>query len=476
MVFSSALFLFIFLPLVFVFYFLCPARFPLIKNLILLVFSLIFYAWGEKSYILIMLFAIGFNHLIGLGIEKQRNKDLNPKPLLFFALFINLSLLGWFKYADFFVNNLNQLLNYFNLNKIPLPQVHLPIGISFFTFHCISYIVDVYRQTASAQRNIVNTALYISIFPQLMAGPILRYNDIAPFLSKRKITASGFEYGIMRFIIGLGKKVILANGIAQFVDYSFGLPKEHLTFGIAWLGMIGYSLQIYFDFSGYSDMAIGLGHMFGFKFLENFSYPYMANSIKDFWRRWHISLSQWFRDYLYIPLGGNRHSKFRTSSNLLIVFILCGFWHGASWTFILWGAYHGLFLSFERGKYAKLLARMPTILCKTYAILIVAFGWVLFRSDDYNLAMNFYSSLFGFNPNATTDAYFNLYYNYEVLFIMLCGMIASNSFAKDCFIAFNNSYPTAARVCLSIFLVFIALCSAASLASGIYNPFIYFRF
>ena len=328
MSFSSPIFLFLFLPSVLVLHFLIPKDW---RNGFLLCISLLFYTWGAKSIILIMLFLIGFNYLFGIILERYSSDEQGKRRIvLFLAVLINVGLLCYFKYTNFLVNTI-----IFGEQRIN--PIHLPIGISFFTFQALSYVIDVYRRDMPAQKNPTRLALYISFFPELLAGPILRYRAMAGQIARRSIDLSGFAAGVRRFIVGLGKKVLIANTLATVADRIFSLAPAQFTPGLAWLGILCYTLQIYFDFSGYSDMAIGLGRMFGFEFMENFNYPYMSRSIKDFWRRWHISLSTWFRDYLYIPLGGNRGTPFRTHINLIIVFLLCGLWHGANWTFLVWG-------------------------------------------------------------------------------------------------------------------------------------------
>jgi alginate O-acetyltransferase complex protein AlgI len=333
MVFSSPVFLFLFLPIVLGIYFILP-RF--MRNCWLLVMSLLFYTWGEHLFTLVMLASIAMNYLSGLLIDRFRG-GRGANHVLWASVAANLVLLICYKYSDFLLANLNVLLIAAHWQPLHEKPTHLPIGISFFTFHAISYVIDVHRGNARVQKNFLNFALYESLFPQLVAGPIIRYQDIADQIDRRRETLSGFAYGVIRFITGLSKKMLIANVLAVSADEIFALPSGGLSTSVAWLGAICYALQIYFDFSGYSDMAVGLGHMFGFRFVENFNYPYVSRSIQEFWRRWHISLSTWFRDYLYIPLGGNRVSPRRIYLNLIIVFFLCGLWHGASWNFVIWG-------------------------------------------------------------------------------------------------------------------------------------------
>ncbi len=359
MVFSSITFLFFFLP-VFLMGYLGVGKKG--RNLFLLLASLFFYLWGEQLFVLVMLASIVMNYFFGLLLDRVGIQGSRAgKFLLAAALVANLGMLVFFKYANFAVDNLNLLLSWLNMPLMHLHKVHLPIGISFFTFQAMSYLIDLYRQEYKAQKNPLYLGLYISLFPQLIAGPIVRYSDIAEHIKKRTVSLHDFACGAERFVFGLGKKILIANPMGLMADHIFAMQAELLSTGTAWLGITCYTLQIYFDFSGYSDMAIGLGRMFGFHFLENFNYPYISRSIREFWRRWHISLSTWFRDYLYIPLGGNRHGNNRTSLNLLIVFLLCGLWHGASWNFILWGLMYGFFLVAERGIWGRIVTGMHPI-------------------------------------------------------------------------------------------------------------------
>src|SRR6266567_2038949 len=340
MVFSSPIFLFLFLPITLGIYYMLRGR---ARNLWLLGASLVFYGWGEPKFLFVMLASIVSNFLLALWIERSRNTR-QARIALTLAVVVNIGLLATFKYANFFVDGLNTAAGVLSLRQLLIPAIALPIGISFFTFHALSYVIDVYRGDAPAQRNPFDMALYISLFSQLVAGPIIRYHDIAPQLRERSVTPAMFGRGVERFIVGLGKKVLIANTLAVPADLIFSLPGEQLTTSIAWLGVLCYTLQIYFDFSGYSDMAIGLGLMFGFRFLENFNYPYISQSVTEFWRRWHISLSTWFRDYLYIPLGGNKRGTWITVRNILIIFLVSDFWHGANWTFIVWGFLNALYI------------------------------------------------------------------------------------------------------------------------------------
>lgn len=367
MVFSSLLFIFIFLPAVLFLYYCAPKR---IKNLVLFLTSLVFYAWGEPVYIVIMLLSTVTDYSFGLLLSHSRLNPAQRKWIVVCSVIVNLSLLSYFKYADFLINNVNGLLG----THIPLTELALPIGISFYTFQSMSYIIDVYRGTAKAQRNWIDFGTFVALFPQLVAGPIVQYNTLAEQLRKRSVNIELFAEGIRRFIIGLAKKVLLANNIGMLWHTVSSSDLGTMPVMTAWLGIIAFAFQIYFDFSGYSDMAIGLGLMFGFRFNENFNKPYIAQSITDFWRRWHISLSSWFRDYVYIPLGGNRRGLGIQLRNILVVWLLTGLWHGANWNFILWGLYFGIILMIEKWWALKLLQRSPRWIRHTYAIVLIYGG------------------------------------------------------------------------------------------------------
>lgn len=484
MVFSSPIFLFGFLPLVLLAYF-CLLRAGVgIKNAVLVAFSLLFYAWGEGIYIVVMLTSIVTNHVIAVRIAQSSR----PADWLKIGLVFNLLMLGTFKYAGFFVEQLNPLLGLFGVGAMQSPSIHLPLGISFFTFQSISFLVDVYRGHAEVPRSLGTTALYISLFPQLIAGPIVRYQTIAEELVSRRETVAGFESGVLRFVTGLGKKMLIANPLGAFVDYAFSLPPDNVTASVAWLAMICYSLQIYFDFSGYSDMAIGLGRMFGFSFPENFNYPYIARSIQEFWRRWHMTLSTWFRDYLYIPLGGSYGPRWRTYCNLLLVFFLCGLWHGASVLFVAWGLYHGAFLILERTAWGKLVQRLPAAAGVLYAFFVVTLGWVVFRAESWQSAELFWTRMF-FLSEATSDPVgLPLYFHLETKLALLCGLLGASGFprwllegrygtqrvsASRTEAALGNIARSGAR---AAFVVGILLLISAKLSTETYNPFIYFRF
>jgi alginate O-acetyltransferase complex protein AlgI len=480
MVFSSITFLFFFLP-VFLLGYLCVGKRG--RNLFLLLASLFFYLWGEQLFVLVMLASIVMNYFFGLLLDQDGIQGSRAaKFLLAAALVANLGMLGFFKYANFAVDNLSLLLSWRNMPLMHLQKAHLPIGISFFTFQAMSYLIDLYRQEYKAQKNPLYLGLYISLFPQLIAGPIVRYSDIAEHIKKRTVSLHDFACGVERFIFGLGKKILIANPMGLMADHIFGMQTELLSTGTAWLGIICYTLQIYFDFSGYSDMAIGLGRMFGFHFLENFNYPYISRSIREFWRRWHISLSTWFRDYLYIPLGGNRHGNKRTNVNLLIVFLLCGLWHGASWNFILWGLMYGFFLVAERGKWGRIVTGMHPIGQHCYALLVVINGWVFFRHEQLAEAGSYFSVMYGFSGAERMHPRINIDCNALFICSLVAGILLSLPLypqlrtywrvrAKENYLAVV-SVQVAKLVLTSTILLF----AAGSISVGAYNPFIYFRF
>lgn len=476
MLFTSCVFLFAFLPAVLLAYIL--VRTTPLRNFLLMTASLFFYAWGEVEWCWVMLAVIAINYVSAIGIESASNQKYR-KLLLALTIFADLSLLAYFKYAGFLASNLNNLLMGIQAPALEIGKVHLPLGISFFVFHSLSYVVDVYRKVARAQRNPFNMALYISLFPQLIAGPIVRYHDICEQLTERTVNIEKFSEGIRRFATGLAKKMLIANALAVPADRIFSLANNELTAPVAWLGAICYTFQIYFDFSGYSDMAVGLGLLFGFQLPENFNYPYVARSMKDFWQRWHMSLSNWFRDYLYIPLGGNRVPDWRVCLNLMIVFLLCGLWHGASWQFVAWGLLHGAFLGAEKAFAGKLLDRLWNPLRHVYVALVVVLSWVLFRAENFSQAIVFYRSMFGFGPHGSLYSAAT-YLNAETCFLLLTALVASLPVRKllaqladrGAFV-FNKGqmYSLRAAWCFAVLLL-----SMGEIAAGTYNPFIYFRF
>ena len=483
MVFSSITFLFFFLPAVLLLNGCSRGRG---SNVLLLVASLLFYAWGEGIYLLVMLASILGNFAAGLLIDRCRLTTAG-RAALGLGVGLNLVLLGFFKYATFLVDNLNQLLALVGLPAVALAPVHLPIGISFFTFQAISYLMDVHRGTVRAQRNPLDLGLFIALFPQLIAGPIVRYHDIAAEIVRRRVTSVDFAAGAERFIYGLAKKVLLANPLGLVADKIFALPVAELSPALCWLGALCYTFQIYYDFSGYSDMAIGLGRMFGFHFLENFNYPYVAASIRDFWRRWHISLSSWLRDYVYIPLGGNRGGAVRTAANLWAVFFLCGLWHGAAWTFVAWGLFHGFFLVIERSPLGRLLDRLWLPLRHLLTLVVVVAGWVLFRSETLAEALAFLGIMVGFDPMPGGRYPVAMYLDRKTLVeIALAACLSLPLFpllrrrGREIIDGFGRPWrqsvvagAEAGRIALLGMLVY---CEWISLAAGVYNPFIYFRF
>lgn len=505
MVFSSLLFLFRFLPVILVLYFLSPKR---LRNAVLFFSSLIFYAWGEPVYVVLMLFStiVDFTH--GMLVEKFKTKGQikKAKAAVASSMIINLLLLGFFKYSDFLISNLNQFLHI----EIPLLNLALPIGISFYTFQTMSYTVDVFRGQAKVQKNIISFGAYVALFPQLIAGPIVQYKTIAEQLNNRKEGFEQFSYGVMRFMTGLGKKVLLANNIGLLWDKIQAMPVGELPILTSWLGITAFAFQIYFDFSGYSDMAIGLGHILGFRFLENFNYPYMSKSITEFWRRWHISLGSWFRDYVYIPLGGNRKGAAKQVRNIAIVWFLTGIWHGASWNFLFWGIYFGIILIIEKFVLLRWLKKLPEIISHIYALFFIWIGWVIFAFDDFSKASNYLKSMFGGYKVGFADK--NTMYLLSNFLIMLIILIlactdypkriaerifgtnsllteltqtsAENSIGIKTSQLLDEKITKSATqknrqlrtIACSVFIIGIFIISVAYLVDASYNPFLYFRF
>ncbi len=475
MVFSSFAFLCFFLSGVLVLHTALPG--VRAKNALLILGSLVFYAYGEQIYIVLMLASVVMNYALGLLVGRKKSRSV-----LALAVTVNLAMLFVFKYAGFFAGVINSVLP--AGLAIPAPEIRLPIGISFYTFQALSYVVDVYRGDAEEQKSLPRMLLYISFFPQLIAGPIIRYHDVAQQIGDRRVTAEGMKKGSLRFLCGLGKKILISNAMALAADTVFALANDEVGTLAAWVGALSYLMQIYFDFSGYSDMAIGLGHMFGFTFAENFDHPYVSVSIQDFWRRWHISLSTWFREYLYIPLGGNRHGKAKTLRNRYIVFLMTGLWHGANWTFILWGLYHGTLLVLEsvnaipvyRNGEEKRHGKVRKALSHVYVLLAVTFGFVLFRAGTLPQAGAFFAAMFGFGASggigyATAAAFLSPYY----LFIFIIAIIGSTPYPARLWRRLTERFELFEAAAMAGGLVLLAL-SYMSLASDSYNPFIYFRF
>lgn len=467
MVFSSLSFLTLFLPLTILLYFAVPRRF---RNLLLFLASLIFYAWGEPVYIVLMLFSSVVDYSHGLLMEKFDGRPGVRRALLISSVVINLSLLGFFKYAGLVVSTLNAALSL----SIPVPSVALPVGISFYTFQTMSYSIDVYRRNCPAQRDPIAFGCYVTMFPQLIAGPIVRYVDVMREINDRRETFEGFYLGIRRFLVGLAKKLILANGVGMLWDAVSAQPASSLSALSAWLGVLAYAFQIYFDFSGYSDMAIGMGRMFGFQFPENFRYPYVSRSVSDFWRRWHITLSTWFREYLYIPLGGNRVRVPRNIFNLAVVWMATGLWHGASWNFLLWGAYFGAVLIAEKFLYGKALSRAPGFVGWAYTALVVLVGWVFFALDDLGRGAAYLGAMFGGGAGAV-DAYaLRALLNYGAV-LLLCAA-ASTPLASGALERLRARRPRAhSALTYALVIAGFALCLIYVVDAG-YNPFLYFRF
>ncbi len=513
MVFSSITFLFLFLPLFLVLYFAVsvpvsnrPASQTVrARNLVLLIASMGFYAWGEKLFLLVMLYSTLLDYFVGLILVDRIGKSwskpialLEPggsrtavqKTALGLSIVGNLTVLAIFKYFNFFVGSISSVLATIGLDG-PVAneaiKLALPIGISFYTFQSMSYTIDVYRGEVKATRNLIDFACFVTMFPQLVAGPIVRYRDICDQLERRSSQSSDFVDGIRRFILGLGKKVLIANVAAAPADRIFALPDQQITFVLAWIGVAAYTAQIYFDFSGYSDMAIGLGKMLGFRFPENFNYPYVAQSVQDFWRRWHISLSTWFRDYLYISLGGSRFGAARTYLNLVAVFFLCGLWHGASWTFVVWGLYHGAFLVLERVGLRRLVKTLPRPIRHLYVLIVVMVGWVVFRAETFTQARVFLGAMFGLADVSQVSYAVGELIGPQELVVAFAAVIASMPLLPWATLILSRRlaqtatlHQTVIRFGISfsrvVVLAAIFLSAVSWLAAGTYNPFIYFRF
>lgn len=476
MVFSSLEFLCVFLPVVLVLYSIVPKLWA--KNALLIIASLAFYAYGEPVYVLLMLGSVAVNYILAMLIGSSEQKPTLKKLIMVLDIVANLGVLAVFKYADFFIETVNDICK----TSIPLPQITLPIGISFFTFQALSYVVDVYRGDCEAQKDPFKLLLYISFFPQLIAGPIIKYHDVRQALSDRKQTFEDTAAGIRRFIYGLGKKVLIANAAGKVADILFTSDMSDINIASAWIAAIAYMLQIYFDFSGYSDMAIGLGRMFGFRFAENFNHPYGSTSIKEFWRRWHISLSTWFKEYLYIPLGGNRKGKARTSINKIIVFFTTGLWHGANWTFVVWGLYHGFFLLLE--DYIPKLKKLPRLLGHIYCVLVVCIGFVIFRADDMGQACAMIAKMFtGFSFSAqSVSLVWQVLTPYSIVMIIAgillaapIPMVYEKLVNTGKIMKSEKSKAAGSAIAYVMSLVLICWCMIR-LSGNTYNPFIYFRF
>lgn len=475
MVFSSLVFLCIFLPAVFILYSVIPSL--KFRNGLLIAASLVFYAYGEPVYVLLMIFSSVLNYLCALWVD--RNPEKKSSLALAVTVIINLGILAVFKYSGLFISTLNSITGL----AVPVPEIALPIGISFFTFQALSYVIDVYRGTVEVQKNYFNILLYISFFPQLIAGPIVKYRDINKQITDRHQDIDKITRGLRRFICGLAKKVLIANTMGQVADIMFAMDISALSMPASWLGAIAYVFQIYYDFCGYSDMAIGLGLMFGFEFKENFNYPYGARSIQDFWRRWHISLSTWFKEYLYIPLGGNRKGKARTAINRLIVFFCTGLWHGANWTFVLWGLWHGLFLLIE--EFVPFMKKLPRVIGHIYTMLVVVLGFVVFRADTISYGFAYIGSMFGGSGISSASLSLTLEQLTPWFIVILIAAVIGCAPIKPLSDKIRlNLYGTSqistgwrvVQICLYV-IAFVGLfwCILRLSPSG-YNPFIYFRF
>ncbi len=472
MLFSSVLFLFVFLPLTLILYYIVPRKG---KNLILFVCSLIFYAWGEPVYILLMLFSSTVDYVCGLLIDKGKinnNKKLQRIALIA-SIIVNLSLLATFKYADFFIINANTLFS----SSIPLLNLGLPLGISFYTFQSMSYTIDCYRGEVAAQKNFITYSTYVSLFPQLVAGPIVRYKSVEYQMEHRKESLSLFSEGVIRFIIGLSKKMLIANNLGYFWAQIQALPESEVSSMTAWLGIILFPVQLYFDFSGYSDMAIGLGKMFGFKLIENFNYPFIAKSITEFWRRWHMSLGTWFKEYVYIPLGGNRKGSGRTYFNLFLTWFLTGLWHGATFTNVFWGLWSGIFIVLERAFLLDILERIPKFISRLYTTVLMCIGLLFLAYDDIAPCFSFIGKAFGINASSFADERF-LYFLLSSAVLIVLALVGATPIVKNSVLKIKAKYDGTLVYSLSSMLIIAVLffVCTAFLISESFNPFLYFRF
>ena len=468
MVFSSLEFMFLYFPVVLLLYFITPLKW---RNVTLFLTSLIFYGWGEPAYVFLMLFTITVDYFLGFMVGKYRETNRRrAKGYMIAAIVINLAILGFFKYANLALDTVTALTG----AKLAHLNVALPVGISFYTFQALSYVIDVYRMDASAQRNFTAFGTYVTLFPQLIAGPIVRYQDVDDQLRSRTHSAELFASGVRTLAAGMGKKVLLANAAGEIWTRISEAPET--TVAAAWLGIIMYTFQIYFDFSGYSDMAIGLGKMMGFSFRENFYYPYMANSVTDFWRRWHISLSTWFREYVYIPLGGNRRGRGRQILNLLAVWFLTGLWHGASWNFVLWGLYYFVLLMLEKTFLLKLLDKLPRFVGHVYTLITVVFGWLLFVSTDFAAGMEYLGTMFGFGRATAFIDVGGAFDWISSLILLAILVIASTPYPRKWLYKLWEKYDAPVRAVTAILCLLVFFIAVAYLVNSSYNPFLYYRF
>ncbi|MCI9119581.1 MAG: MBOAT family protein [Flavonifractor sp.] len=467
MVFSSLYFLFLYLPIVLFAYYVTPLR---LRNGVLLVLNLIFYAWGEPVYILIMFASIAIDYTHGMLVErcKQRGNERGARLAVASSVVFNLALLFFFKYWDFIAGSLAAV----GLSFMPKLGLRLPIGISFYTFQTMSYTIDVYRGDAKVQKNIINFGTFVTLFPQLIAGPIIKYKDLGEQIDQRSHSPEQFASGVQVFVVGLAKKVLLANNLGMLWDTYKALPASQLTTAGAWLGIIAFSLQLYFDFSGYSDMAVGLGRMLGFEFMRNFNYPYISRSVTEFWRRWHISLGTWFREYMYIPLGGNRVSRPRLFFNLLVVWAATGIWHGASWNFLLWGLYFAALLILEKAVLLRVLEKLPRALQHLYAIFLAVVSWAIFAVEDLEHLGVYLKAMFGFAQGGLADGAFR-YHLVSYLPVLLIAAVASTPLGVK---LWKRLPERPMKLILPVLLLAGLTLSTAYLVDATYNPFLYFRF
>lgn len=470
MIFSSIFFVFAFLPVTLILYYLVPFK---MKNFVLLIFSLIFYAWGEPVYVLLMLFSIVINFISGLELETylESGEQRKAKIACIVTVIVDLGVLGFYKYFGFLIENLNAVLPF----EIPYHQLALPIGISFYTFQTLSYVIDVYWGKVKAQHNLIDFGAYVSMFPQLIAGPIVRYSDVEKQLRRRNISAAKFGDGAMWFLQGLGKKVLLANNMGSVYESIAALGASNTSVLTAWIGCFAYTMQIYFDFGGYSDMAIGLGKMLGFDFVKNFDYPYTAKSITEFWRKWHISLSSWFKEYVYIPLGGNRVGTAKAIRNLMIVWALTGLWHGAAWNFIFWGLYYGIILCIEKYILKGGLERLPGFVRHIYTMVLVMLGWVLFFSPSLGSALSYMGTMFGIGGSGLFDMT-GFYYLKGSLILGIFSAVSCTPFIYVRFSRLFRAKEKYKQILCAAAYAGIFVISTAYLVNATYNPFLYFRF
>ena len=467
MIFSSLYFLFFYLVIVLFVYYISPLKW---RNIILLLFNLIFYGWGEPVYILIMFLSIAIDYTHGLLVARCQSKgnDTGARLAVLGSVVFNLALLFFFKYWDFIAGSLASV----GLTFMPILGLELPIGISFYTFQTMSYTIDVYRGDAKAQKSIINFGTFVTLFPQLIAGPIIKYKDLGEQIDHRTYSVEQFASGIQVFLVGLGKKVLLANNIGMLWDAYKAMPVQELTVAGSWLGILAFAFQIYFDFSGYSDMAIGLGRMLGFEFMENFNYPYISRSITEFWRRWHISLGSWFREYVYIPMGGNRVGKFRLCFNLMVVWAATGIWHGASWNFLFWGLYFGILLIAEKLFLLRFLNRLPTLLQHLYTLFFILISWAIFAVEDFGQLGSYLQAMFGLAQGGLVDGAFRYYVSSYLPILVIAGIASTPLFANG----WNRLPRRAVQAALPVLILACLIFSTAYLVDATYNPFLYFRF